>query len=52
MDREKIIELKKLLDSLVGNGVPSEEDLDFDEDAIEMYDAMQNLLETIEEYGL
>ena len=52
MDKEKIIELKELLDSLIGNGVPSEEDLDFDENAIAMYHAMQDLLETIEEYGL
>ena len=51
MDREKISDLKDLLEDLLGDKEPSDEDLDFDEDAIEMYAAMHNLLEAIYECG-
>lgn len=51
MDKEKIIALKNLLEELIGKNEPSDEDLDFDEDAIEMYAAMHDLMEAIEECG-
>lgn len=51
MDKEKLVELKELLDELIGENEPSDEDLDFDEDAIEMYAAMHNLREAMEQCG-
>jgi hypothetical protein len=35
MDKEKLMDLKELLDELIGENEPSDEDLDFDDDAIE-----------------
>ena len=51
MNREKLAQLKELLDEMLGNNEPSDEDLDFDEDAIEIYAEMHNLKEALEQYG-
>lgn len=44
--------LKDILETLLGNNEPSDEELDFDEDAIEMYAEMHNLKEAMEMCGL
>jgi hypothetical protein len=51
MDREKLIALKALLDELLGENEPSDEELGFDDDAIEMYAEMHNLRKAMETLG-
>ncbi len=52
MDRNKLLELKEVLDDILPTGeAPTDEDLDFDEDAIEMYSAIANLIAAMENYG-
>ena len=51
MDREKLNELKTLVDQLLGENEPSDEDLDFDDDAIQMYADLHNLKESMERMG-
>ena len=52
MDRETLIQIKALLDKLFANGAPSEEDLNYDDDAIHVYDAVESLQTALEEMGL
>lgn len=51
MDRRELNKLKELLESLIGENEPTEEELDFDDNAIEMYAAMHNLKEAMEQCG-
>ena len=51
MDREKLNELKTLVDQLIGENEPSDEDLDFDDDAIQMYADLHSLKESMERGG-
>ena len=53
MDREKLIKIKELIDGIISEGnEPTDEELDFDDDAIEMYAEMHNLKEAMEKCGL
>lgn len=50
MDREKLLTLKDLLTDLLMNE-PSDEDLDYDDDAIAIYEELHNLKDAMENYG-
>lgn len=52
MDWEKLSMVKALIDELLGDNEPSDEDLDYDDDAIEMYAELHNLKEAMERIGL
>ena len=52
MDWEKLNKLKRLIDELIGENEPTDEELDFDDDAIEMYADLHNLKESMERIGL
>ena len=52
MDWEKLKALKAILDDLIGDGEPTDEELDYDDDAIEVYAEMHNLKEAMENMGL
>ena len=52
MDRAKLLELKNLLDELIGKDEPSDEELGFDDAAIDVYAEMHNLLEAINHFGI
>lgn len=51
MDRENLVKLKALLDEILGDNEPTDEELDFDDKAIEMYAEMHNLKQAMEELG-
>ena len=51
MDREKLSQVKKLVDELIGENEPTDEELDYDDDAIEMYAELHNLKEAMERMG-
>lgn len=51
MDREKLSQVKKLVDELIGENEPADEELDYDDDAIEMYAELHNLKEAMERMG-
>ena len=50
MDREKLLTLKNLLTDLLMNE-PSDENLDYDDDAIAIYEELHNLKDAMENYG-
>lgn len=50
MDRENILQMKALLDETLVT-IPTEEDLDYDDKAIAMYDVMVTLRDAIGEMG-
>lgn len=52
MDRETLIQIKALLDKLFANDTPSEKDLDYNDDAVRVYDAAESLQAALEEMGL
>lgn len=52
MDWEKLMKVKGLIDELLGENEPSDEDLDYDDDAIEVYAELHNLKEAMERMGL
>lgn len=51
MDREKLVALKALLNELIPDGAPSEQALDYDTAAVNMYAAMETLKDAMEYYG-
>ena len=52
MDWEKLREIKVLVDEVLGVNEPTDEELNYDDDAIEMYADMHNLKESMERIGL
>ena len=52
MDWEKLIMLSGLVDDLIGDDEPSDEDLDYDEDAIAVYDCLHDLKMALRNFGL
>lgn len=52
MDWEKLVKVKFLIDELIGENEPTDEELDYDDDAIEMYAELHNLKEAMERIGL
>ena len=52
MDWEKLMKIKELIDELLGENEPTDEDLDYDDDAIDVYDELHNLKESMERIGL
>ena len=52
MDRENLIKIKELIDELIGENEPTDEELDYDDNAIQMYADLHNLKESMENYGL
>ena len=50
MDREKLLKLADLLGEILWSE-PSDEELDYDETKIELYDALHNLKISLEENG-
>lgn len=51
MDRENLIKIKELIDELIGENEPTDEELDYDDNAIQMYADLHNLKESMENYG-
>lgn len=52
MDLENLKQIKTLIDGIIGENEPSDEDLDYDELAIQMYADLHNLKESMEDYGI
>lgn len=52
MDWEKLRKIKKLIDELIGPNEPTDEELDYDDDAIQMYADLHNLKESMESMGI
>lgn len=52
MDWEKLHKIKELIDELIGTNEPTDEELDYDEYAIDMYADLHNLKESMERVGL
>lgn len=52
MDREKLMQIAELLDEVLGENEPSDEELGYDEDAIELYDCLHDLREAMRNVGL
>ena len=51
-DRHKIMKVKELLEDMFGENEPTDEDLDYNDRAIQMYADMHNLYESICDYGI
>ena len=51
MDRENLLKLKEILDEIAVGNVPSDEELDYDPVAIDMYDTIFRLKAVMEDYG-
>ena len=51
MDREKLIEIKELIDDLLIGNEPTDEELNYDDDIIEMYHYLSKLKEAMEQCG-
>ena len=52
MDWENLKKIKALVDELIGENEPTDEELDYDDDAIEVYAELHNLKEALENIGL
>ena len=52
MDWEKLHKIKELIDELIGEDRPTDEELDYDDDAIAMYADLHNLKQSMERMGL
>ena len=52
MDWDNLTKIKELIDKLIGENEPTDEELDYDEDAIEVYVQLHNLKEALENIGL
>ena len=52
MDWEKLRMIKDLVDGLIGENEPTDEELDYDDDAIAVYDELHNLKMALENIGL
>ena len=51
MDLDKLVLLSELVHSMLGDNEPSDEELDYDEDAIALYDDLHNLKYSLERLG-
>ena len=51
MDTKYVIQIKEILDKFLPANRPTDEELDYDDMAIEVYDCMYNLKEAIENFG-
>ena len=52
MDWEKLRKIKELIDEILGENEPTDEELDYDDDAIQVYADLHNLKESMERMGL
>lgn len=52
MDWDNLKKIKELIDELIGENEPTDEELDYDDDAIEVYAELHNLKEALENIGL
>ena len=52
MDWENLKKIKVLVDKLIGENEPTDEELDYDDDAIEVYAELHNLKQALENIGL
>lgn len=52
MDWDNLKKIKELIDELIGENEPTDEELDYDEDTIEVYAELHNLKEALENIGL
>lgn len=52
MDWKNLKKIKELVDELIGENEPTDEELDYDDDAIEIYAELHNLKEALENIGL
>ena len=52
MDWKNLKKIKELIDELIGENEPTDEELDYDDDAIEVYAELHNLKEALENIGL
>ena len=52
MDWENLRKIKVLVDEVLGDNEPTDEELDYDDYAIEMYAELHNLREAMERMGL
>lgn len=50
-DRTKLRILASIIDDIIGEGKPSPEDLDHDDDAIQVYDDIESLRQSLEAMG-
>lgn len=50
-DRTKLQLLSSIIDDIMAHGKPSEEDLDYDDDAMLVYDNIEELRESLENMG-
>lgn len=50
-DRTKLRILASIIDDIIGENKPSHEDLNYDDDAIQVYDDIKNLQESLEAMG-
>ena len=52
MDREKLIQLRAILESILPDGqTPTEEELDYDTEAIALYQSMEQTLQCLDDCG-
>lgn len=51
MDWENLKKIKELVNEVLGENEPTDEELDYDDDAIEMYAELHNLKEAMEQMG-
>ena len=52
MDWDNLKKIKELIDELIGENEPTDEELDYDDNAIEVYAELHNLKEALENIGL
>lgn len=51
MDNQKLSQIAALIDNLIGDNEPSDEDLNYDDDAIQVYADLHNLKESLRKLG-
>lgn len=51
MDWENLRKIKEFIDEVIGENEPTDEELNYDDDAIQMYADLHNLKESMERMG-
>lgn len=52
MDMENLTKIKELIDEIIGENEPTDKELNYDYDWIEVYDKLHNLKVAMENVGL
>lgn len=52
MDMENLTKIKELIDEIIGENEPTDEELNYDDNWIEVYDELHNLKVAMENVGL